>query len=316
MSARRRRGSDPAGLLLLDKPLGLSSFQAARTAARHLGIQRVGHAGTLDPAASGLLPLFFGPATRLVEYLSSGTKEYVATIRLGVETDTLDAEGRIVAEAPVDPALDRATVEARCQRFVGRIEQVVPAYSAVKVGGRRLYEMARNGESPDELPRRLVDIDRIDLLSFDSPSMQIRVICGKGTYIRVLAADIGRALGTRASLTGLVRRAVGPLRLEDAVGLDEIEGSEQPRLWLRSPLLALAGLPRIDLPESLYRRVSQGQTLEADLGKDLWGDLPERRPIVALAADGGELAIVEVTRGRLRPKKVVSLPSWTKPVIF
>ena len=313
MGAGRKRGTDPSGLLLLDKPLGMSSFQAARKAASLLGIRKVGHAGTLDPAASGLLPLFFGPATRLVDFLSLGFKEYEADLRLGLETDTLDAEGRVVAEADVDPGLDWPRVEAACRKFVGRIEQTVPAYSAVKVEGRRLYALARKGEAPESLPRRIVEIARVDLLELKIPDMRIRVRCGKGTYIRVLAADLGRALGTLASLTGLVRTAVGPLRLADAVGLAQLEGAEDRRRWLRSPLLALADLPRLDLPEDLFDMVGQGRILEPESGQGLWDNLEPNRPAFAPAPDGSRVAIVEVRQGRLRPRKVISLQGAPGP---
>ncbi len=309
-AARRRRRAEPAGVLLLDKPIGLTSFDAARRAGRAVSIRRVGHAGTLDPAARGLLPLFFGPATRLIEYLSAGHKEYEADVLLGVRTDTLDADGRVVARKPVDPDMSRDRVEQTCQGFVGKIEQTVPVYSAVRVGGRRLHDLARKGQAPDigDLPRRTVEIFSIEVLSFDSPRFRIRVRCGKGTYIRALAADIGDALGTVASLTGLVRTAVGPLRIEDAVGLDELERASDPRSLLVSPLDALTHMGRLALPGELFSRLVQGQVLRPDGQTTLWENILPDVPILVLDHDGNRVVVAEVDgEGGLHPRKVVVL---------
>ncbi|HEX6130578.1 MAG TPA: tRNA pseudouridine(55) synthase TruB, partial [Actinomycetota bacterium] len=203
----------PDGLLLVDKPRGVTSHDAVDAVRRALGTRKVGHAGTLDPMASGLLAIGVGRATRLLRFLGDLPKTYEGTIRLGVETDTLDADGRVVRESPV--SADADAVAAAMRALVGRSMQRPPAYSAVKVGGTKLYEAARAGRRLDA-PERPIRVDRFDLLALDGRDARFRVVCSGGTYVRVLAADVGRALGAGAHLVALRRTAIGSLRVEDA----------------------------------------------------------------------------------------------------
>ncbi len=207
---------DATGVYLIDKPAGLTSFDVVRRVRRALGMKKVGHAGTLDPFATGLLVLCAGrPATREISRLMATEKVYLADLSLGRETDTGDPEGRVVAERPVTLP-DRAALEEVMASFTGRIMQRVPAYAAVKHKGRPLYHYARRGVTVEKEPRP-VTIHAIEIVEVAGARLQIRVRCGKGTYIRVLAEDIGRKLGCLAHLAALRRLAVGPFSVEDAV---------------------------------------------------------------------------------------------------
>ena len=200
---------------MADKGKGVTSFQVVAHLRRVLRVPKVGHGGTLDPMATGVLPILLGAATKLTPHILAEDKEYVASVRLGVATDTLDATGRVTAERPV-PALEPPDLAAVLARFVGEIDQVPPMFSALHVGGRRLHELARAGLEVERAPRR-VRIDAIELLASSPPDFTMRVVCGKGTYIRSLAADVGEALGSCAHLTALVRTRLGAFRREDAV---------------------------------------------------------------------------------------------------
>jgi len=236
-------------VLGIDKAAGMTSFDVVARARQALSERRIGHAGTLDPAAVGVLPLLIGEATKLMPYLVDQDKEYAATIRLGVTTDTHDLEGRIVAAAPV-PALDRERVDRACRRFVGRIRQTPPMYSAVHHQGRRLYELAREGVEVVRQARE-VAVHSIDVLELSGDSVTVRVVCGKGTYVRVLAADLGADLGCGGAVERLVRVRVGPFALTDAVPSDDLLRRERAALLARLlPLDAvLAGWPAADLAD-------------------------------------------------------------------
>jgi tRNA pseudouridine55 synthase len=201
------------GLLLIDKPAGITSHDAVARVRRALGVRKVGHSGTLDPAATGLLLIGVGRATRLLRFLGDLPKVYQGRGVLGVATDTLDEEGAIVRESPVDVA--ERDLRSVMQRFTGEIEQVPPAYSAVKVGGEKLYRAARRGE-PVEAPPRKVNVDSFDLRGFESPAFDFEVRCSAGTYVRSLVADVGAELGCGAHLQRLRRTAIGPFRVEVA----------------------------------------------------------------------------------------------------
>jgi tRNA pseudouridine55 synthase len=201
------------GILLIDKPRGITSHDAVARVRRALGIKKVGHSGTLDPMAEGLLIMGVGRGTRLLRFLSEFDKEYEGTARLGVETDTLDADGAVTSTAEVDVTEDR--VRAAFAGLTGRIEQVPPAYSAVKVGGRAMYKEARAGREVAAEPRP-VRVDAFDLVSLDGADAEFRVVCSSGTYVRVLAADAGKALGCGAHLTRLVRTRIGTFSRADA----------------------------------------------------------------------------------------------------
>jgi tRNA pseudouridine55 synthase len=225
------------GLLLIDKPAGITSHDAIDDLRRALGVRKVGHAGTLDPMASGLLLMGVGRATRLLRFLGDLEKEYDGTGRLGVETDTLDAEGDVVRTVPVD--VPELLLRSAMDGLVGEIEQRPPAYSAVKVGGRRLYRAARRGETMEAPPRR-VRVDAFDLLTFDGRDFDFRAVVSGGTYVRSLVAEVGEAVECGAHLTRLVRTRIGSFRLQEA----RPPNAPGPVLPLER---AVAHLPRVDL---------------------------------------------------------------------
>lgn len=245
------------GVLLLDKPVGLSSNDALQKARRLFSAAKGGHTGTLDPLASGLLPLCFGEATKFSADLLDADKTYEAELKLGVTTDSGDAEGQVLATAAVAVSGEQlATVLAR---FLGPIQQIPPMHSALKRDGRPLYELARKGIEVEREPRSIV-IHALELLEFSGDCVRIRVTCSKGTYIRVLAADIGVLLGCGAHLTALRRTRVGDLEMQNAVTLAELEGMDEslrPQC-LQAVDALLASLPRVDLEADQAQRFTHG----------------------------------------------------------
>lgn len=215
----RRAGSAVNGVLLLDKPAGLTSNRALQQAKGLLAARKAGHTGSLDPIATGLLPLCFGEATKLSQFMLDADKRYAVVIRLGIETTTFDAEGEVVAARPVN--VDRRALDRALDEFRGEIEQVPPMYSAIKHGGRPLYELARAGRRVERQPRR-VWIREIAVQAFAGERVEVEIACSKGTYIRSLAHDLGERLGCGAHVAGLRRLAVGTLTLDRAVTLDEL----------------------------------------------------------------------------------------------
>ena len=249
------------GLLLADKGAGVTSFQVVAHLRQVLRVPKVGHGGTLDPMATGVLPILLGAATKLTPYLLDLDKEYVATVRLGVTTDTLDATGRIVEERPV-PVLDEGRLRSALTRFEGEIDQVPPMFSAIHAGGRRLYELARAGVEIERAPRR-VRIDAIELLAWTSPCILVRIACGKGTYIRSLAADLGAALGCGAHVEALQRTRVGGFRLADAVPWALLRAGDAAALRARVEPAdrVVEHLPPVSLDEAAAYRLQHGQEL-------------------------------------------------------
>jgi tRNA pseudouridine55 synthase len=301
-SARSKRRID--GVLLLDKPRGLSSNAALQRAKRLFGAHKAGHTGTLDPLATGLLPICFGDATKFAQVLLDADKTYAAMLRLGATTTTGDVEGEVVATRPVTAS--RQEVEALLKRFVGRIAQVPPRHSALKRDGRKYYEYARAGV---EIARhaREVEIRELELLSWRSPDLELRVRCGKGTYIRVLAEDIGAALGCGAHLTGLLRTASGGFALADAVTLDDLQQrSEAVRDAALLPVDALvAGLARLDLGDNDATRLVQGQAV-------VRGGLVDG--IVRVYTAGGFAGVASVAGGIVRARRLIAqAPSRLSP---
>ncbi|WP_304626647.1 tRNA pseudouridine(55) synthase TruB [uncultured Parasutterella sp.] len=260
---RRRKGLKIDGVVLLDKPVGLSSNAALQKVRRALNAQKAGHTGTLDPLASGLLPLCFGNATKFSADLLHAEKEYETTIRFGVKTTTGDAEGEVVSER--EPTFDYQTFSEVLEKFRGEIEQVPPMYSALKKDGVPLYKLARKGEEIERKPRKVV-ISTLDVLDFNPPEATLVVRCSKGTYIRVLGEDIGEALGCGAHLKSLRRTAVGDLRISESVTLADFEAmSEEERLKvLLPPDRLLSTLVRIDLDEAQTERFSHGGKVFVD----------------------------------------------------
>jgi tRNA pseudouridine55 synthase len=249
------------GILLLDKPRGITSNAALARAKRIVGIKKAGHTGTLDPMASGLLALCFGQATKVAGFLLEADKIYEADVRLGVTTDSEDAEGEVLERKAV-PALDEATIEAALARFRGAIEQIPPMHSALKHQGQRLYDLARKGQTVERPPRAVV-IHELELVDRDERTLRLKVTCSKGTYIRSLARDIGQALGCGAHLSGLRRIASDPFDIGDAVELEALESltREQARALLTPPDRALEHLPAVELDQQQAARIAQGQRL-------------------------------------------------------
>ena len=249
------------GALLLDKPVGLSSNAALQAAKRLFAARKAGHAGTLDPLASGLLLALFGEATKFAGPLLDADKEYVATLKLGETTMTGDAEGEVLEQRPVD--ISQSDLLAVLDRFRGAIEQLPPMYSALKRDGVPLYRLARRGETVQR-EKRNVQILELQLLRFASPLAELRIRCTKGTYIRVLAEDIGAALGAGAHLRALRRTASGRFRVENAVPLEALEGfSSAGRESRLLPLAEMLGeFPRAELAAADEARLRNGQALK------------------------------------------------------
>jgi tRNA pseudouridine55 synthase len=293
------RGERVDGVLLLDKSGGMTSNLALQKARRLLNAVKAGHTGTLDPMATGLLPLTFGEATKFSADLLDADKAYRATLRLGVTTTTGDAEGDVTGKAAVEAA-DEA-IDVALSQFLGTIEQVPPMHSALKREGRPLYELARAGIVVERAPRPVLirSLQRVERVG---DSLMLDVECSKGTYVRVLAEDIGRALGCGAHLTGLCRTRVGPLALDGAVTLAELEAmSPAERRGCLRPVDSLLGsLPRIELDEDLAGRFRQGQRLALDAQ-------PKGARVRVYALDEELLGTANVTEwGVVAPERLIS----------
>lgn len=285
------------GVLLLDKPVGPSSSAVLQAVKRLLQAEKAGHAGTLDPLASGLLPLLFGEATKFAQFGLDSVKEYVAGIRLGISTDTGDAEGAVLERHAVD--VDDARLGRALDRFRGEIGQVPPMYSALKHGGQPLYALARAGQTV-ERSSRPVTVHELELIERTQDLVRVRLRCSKGTYVRQLAADLGAELGTGAHLEALRRTAVGGYRLDQAVALEDLQamGEEARRAWLLPPDSLLEALPRIDLDEEQTGRFLHGQAVarEAPGG-----------PCRVYREDGPLLGVGEAGPGNeLRPVRLIA----------
>jgi tRNA pseudouridine55 synthase len=246
----------------VDKGAGLTSFQVVAHLRRLLRVPKMGHGGTLDPGATGVLPILIGEATKLTPYLVDLDKEYLASVRLGIATDTQDLTGTILETRPV-PAIERSDVERALRGFVGLIRQVPPMYSALHHEGQRLYELARKGLDVERQPREVM-VHAIALESMALPDLVIRVRCGKGFYVRTLAADLGAALGPGGSLASLQRTRVGPYRVELAVPWETVrEARDAGLLWpqLLPPDSALIGMPELHLADTPARAFLHGQAV-------------------------------------------------------
>jgi tRNA pseudouridine55 synthase len=294
-----------SGLLLIDKPAGITSFEVVRRVRRALKVRKVGHLGTLDPFATGLLPLALGEATKLAPFLMEEDKTYLAILKLGEETDTQDLTGKVVARSESLP--EPEDIHRAAARFAGEIEQVPPMYSAVHYQGERLYKLARRGEAVQPEPRRVM-IYRLEVKEIALPQVTIEVACGKGTYIRTLAADLGRSLGCGAHLTALRRLAVGPFRVETALPLADLETLSREDIHRRLIPLAdcLPGLKPVAVSPEEARRLSQGQAVAAPAN-----GLEEGEPVRVLV-DGRLVAVAAVRQGGghsvLAPRRVFSTP--------
>ena len=253
------------GAVLLDKPVGISSNKALQQAKQLFGAAKAGHAGTLDPLASGLLIVLFGEATKFAGHLLADDKEYLATLKLGEKTATGDAEGEVIERKAVQ--VSQPDLLRVLQSFRGEIEQLPPMHSALKRGGVPLYALARRGETV-ERERRRVRIDALELLEFSIPLLELRVRCSKGTYVRTLAEDIGEALGSCAHLAALRRTASGRWRVEDAASLDALSSPARTEHLMTLAAL-IADLPRAELDAAQEARFRNGQSLESFPGEGL-----------------------------------------------
>jgi tRNA pseudouridine55 synthase len=292
------------GLVVVDKPGGMTSHDVVARMRRIAGTRRVGHAGTLDPMATGVLVVGVERATRLLTFLVGQDKAYTGTIRLGETTVTDDAEGDVVARTPAGH-LDEASVRAALAGFVGEIDQVPSAVSAIKVKGVRSYARVRQGEAVD-LPARRITIGRLDVLAYtagvDTVDVTVDLGCSSGTYVRAVARDLGAALGVGGHLVALRRTAVGGFTLAEALGLDELAGRDDP---VTVPLAAAAGrvLPRRDVDAEEAAGLSHGGSLPA-AGRS--------GPYAVFAPDGTVVAVVTERDGRARPNVVLSPGMSTK----
>lgn len=284
-----------SGILLLDKPQGLTSTQSLGRAKRILGLRKAGHTGALDPMATGLLPLCFGEATKISAFLLDADKTYRTEVRLGISTDSGDADGQVTGQNPV-PALDEAALDSALDRFRGPIDQVPPMFSALKHKGKRLHELARAGIEVERKSRR-VTIHALDLLDFTGQTLALRVRCTKGTYIRSLAMDLGDLLGCGAHLTALRREASGPFLLEDAVSFETLDGlePEAAQAFLRKPESALIDLPEVEVGPEQERALRQGQSVVFDAA--------DAEPVRIFFAETF-VGLGRLESGRLKPRRL------------
>lgn len=289
--------SGPLGILPVDKPVGPTSHDAVSAVRRGLRTRQVGHTGTLDPFASGLLLVCVGAATRLAEYFAPLPKTYVATLRLGEATNTDDHTGEVIASSDGWREVTREAVAAALAEQVGEIQQVPPAFSAKKVDGQRMYDVARRGGEVN-LPPVPVTIYAIRVLSVDLPDVAFEVECGNGTYIRAIARDVGAALGVGGHLRELRRTRIGPHDVERAVSLDQLGDAERVAAAMISPADALSHLPRVVADAAGETEIRHGRTLPAP------GELRVTGPVAIVSAGGGLLAVGESAEGVVRPRKV------------
>jgi tRNA pseudouridine55 synthase len=287
------------GVLPVDKPVGPTSHDAVAAVRRALGTRQVGHTGTLDPFASGLLLVCFGPATRLAEYLTPLPKTYRAVMRLGEATDTDDRTGQVVAASDAWRELTEAQVRAALERQVGEVEQLPPRFSAKKVGGERMYAAARRGEEVERKPSRVV-IHRMEVVEVRLPEVEFEVECGSGTYIRAIARDAGEALGVGGHLAELRRTRMGAHSVDAAVPLDALGDAERVMAAALPAAGAVAHLPRVEVDAAGAVALGHGRALPAP------DDAPAGVPLALVAADGALLAVGERTGDRVQPRKVLA----------
>jgi tRNA pseudouridine55 synthase len=307
----KRVKRDVHGWCILDKPVGMTSTHAVSVAKRLFQAKRAGHAGTLDPLASGLLPIALGEATKTVPFVMDGRKTYRFTVRWGEERDTDDGEGRATANSDARPTPEQ--IRALLPRFTGTIEQVPPRYSAIKVDGERAYDLAREGEIVELAPRP-VDIHRLELVETpDADHSMLAAECGKGTYVRAIARDLGRALGCYGHVSALRRTGVGPFQEADAVQLADLqapaEGGETggqdlaALLALLQPVDAgLRSLPSLGVSRADAARLARGQPVLLR-GRDA----PIMQGLVAVSTHGDLIALAEFEQGELRPRRIFNL---------
>jgi len=297
----KRPKKEVDGWLVLDKPIGMTSTHAVSIVKRAFSAKKAGHAGTLDPLASGILPIALGEATKTVPFIMDGRKTYRFTVRWGIETDTDDSEGRAVATSEARP--DAAAIRAALPAFTGTIMQTPPKYSAVKIAGERAYDLARAGEEVVIEPRQ-VEIARLDLVEMpDADHAAFEAECGKGTYVRAIARDLGRMLGTLGHVVALRRTAVGPFVEAAAAGVEHLPDPEAPAPDAPSRLLpvsaGVASLPLVSVSRADAARLARGQSVILR-GRDA----PVVAGWAAVAAEGQLIALVEGVEGELCPRRI------------
>ncbi|HEY8213865.1 MAG TPA: tRNA pseudouridine(55) synthase TruB [Methylocystis sp.] len=299
MSKKKSNRAVVDGWVALDKPVGLTSTQAVSRLKRIYNAQKAGHAGTLDPLASGILPVAFGEATKTVPFVQDGEKAYRFTVRWGVETDTDDSDGRMIRESAARP--ERTAIEALLPQFTGDILQTPPQFSAIKIAGERAYDIAREGEHV-ELKPRAVRIHALTLIEASQNDATFVMECGKGAYVRAVARDLGQMLGCFGHVTALRRTRVGPFVEDDAYTLDEIENQNMAAEALLSVEAGLAELPCVVVDRDTAARLRRGGSVI------LRGRDAPHEGIVYAACGGVPVAFGEIVQGALAPARVFNLP--------
>lgn len=310
--ARKRKGDKIDGWINLDKPLGLTSTQAMAKVRWLMKAQKAGHAGTLDPLATGILPIALGEATKTISYIQDGLKTYSFTVQWGEQRDTDDGEGKIIATSDVRPSKEQ--IESILKNYTGTIMQTPPKFSAIKIDGARAYDLARDGEEV-ELKEREVFIESLSLLTATPDTADFRMVCGKGTYVRSLARDMGRELGCLGYITALKREKVGPFTLESSISLDKLAGLDDIARLNEAVLLpletALDDIPALAVREDEAARLRNGQVLAfisrpdfERLGRaGLDGTLQE----ALVTCNNKPVALVEAEGPEVRPVRILNI---------
>lgn len=299
MNAPRIKRAEINGWVVLDKPIGLTSTRAVAQLKHIFNGKKAGHAGTLDPLATGILPIAFGEATKTVPYVQDGEKTYRFTVNWGVETNTDDSEGTMVQESAHRPSRD--DVLAQLPNFIGNVLQKPPAFSAIKINGERAYDLARDGQAPDIEPRPVI-IHALDLLETTDDQAIFEARCGKGTYVRAIARDLGRLLNCFGHVTALRRTRVGPFYENDAVKIEQLMEGLPLSQSLRSVDSALLEMPKVIVDRSLAARLRRGRSIFLR-----GSDAPSEGP--AFASCGGVLiAVGAIENGELVPARIFNLP--------
>jgi tRNA pseudouridine55 synthase len=296
----RPKKRDVHGWVVLDKPVGMTSTHAVAVVKRAFAAKKAGHAGTLDPLASGLLPIALGEATKTVPFVMDGRKAYQFTVAWGSQTDTDDTEGKVVATSEMRP--DEAAIAALLPRFTGTISQVPPKFSAIKIAGERAYDLARDGEEV-ELQARPVEIDALRIVSHDGATTTFEAECGKGTYVRAIARDLGLALGCLGHVAHLRRTRVGPFGIAEATGVESLRESADAALAALQPVkAALALIPEIVIHRDAALRLKRGQSVLLR-GRDA----PVEAQAVYATCGGVLIATGTIAQGEFVPHRVFNL---------
>lgn len=307
MSSNKSTSLNLSGLLNIHKPQGMTSRQVVNQIQKLVRPTKIGHAGTLDPLATGVLVVCVGPATRLIRFVQEQPKAYIGEFILGMRSDTDDTTG-VVTETPNCPVITREQLETRLPAFQGQIEQVPPQYSAVHIDGQRAYKRARRGESFDIQPR-LVEVYELELLAFDFPRFQLRIVCGSGTYIRSIGRDLGEQLGCGAIMDSLVRTRIGEFKLSTAMKLDEEISLESIADQLQPAALAVKNLAQYQCNERELEDFCHGRKIECNL--NLPPSQTSQNEIAVMTAEGTLVAIAEWNESthQLAPRQVFYQPS-------